>query len=379
MAAPDPTHLLDDPAVPAAERAFYVDEFRGATIVVSLAAPTAETVASVGRAAAALATGDGRLLAVVSGEAGPLAAALPTPPMVLDAPGDELDASWLAALWLAITDEHEVIITAEPGREAPVAAELAVAVGALKLVTTDAGGGWGRPARSFADIATHAEALHAQLAERQGGALVAAIDRALAGGVSNVNLCRPEDLDRELFTFDGAGTLFTSGGYVALGRLRVDDLPAVERLVSQGVAEGLLRPRGRLEVARLAVSGLGARVVGSGRLAGIVGLETEAYLADGVGEIACLYTVSSLSGKGAGAQLVDGVVDQAAELGLRAVFAVTVSAVAADFFVRRGFREVGLEEVPAAKWAGYDARRRTGARAFWCDVGDGHEQRTLGF
>ena len=95
------------------------------------------------------------------------------------------------------------------------------------------------------------------------------------GGVTNVNLCRPEDIDRELFTFDGAGTLFTSGGYVELGPLRVDDLPAVERLVAQGTADGLLRPRTRLEVARLAVTGLGARVVGSGHLAGIVSLDTE--------------------------------------------------------------------------------------------------------
>ena len=73
----------------------------------------------------------------------------------------------------------------------------------------------------------------AQVGERRDGAVTAAIAVALGGGVTNVNRCRPQDLDRELFTFDGAGTLFTSGGYVELGPLRVDDLPAVERLVGQ--------------------------------------------------------------------------------------------------------------------------------------------------
>jgi amino-acid N-acetyltransferase len=47
--------------------------------------------------------------------------------------------------------------------------------------------------------------------------------------------------------------------------------------VAQGTADGVLRPRSRQEVARLAVTGLGAKVVGSGHLAGVVGLETEAY------------------------------------------------------------------------------------------------------
>ncbi len=138
------------------------------------------------------------------------------------------------------------MVEVEPGTEAHVAAHLGAALRALKLVITDPGGGWGKPPRSFADMATHAEAFDAQLADRQGGAVVAAlIAVALDGGVTNVNLCRPQDLDRELFTFDGAGTLFTSGGYVELGPLRVDDLPAVERLVAQGTADGLLRPRTR--------------------------------------------------------------------------------------------------------------------------------------
>lgn len=376
MTDADPTF---GPVVPASERAFYVEEFARATIVVSVGDTAPDTVSSVAAAAASLAAGDARLVLVVGGDLGDLVSALPAPPVVLTAPDGEPGDGWLADLWLAITDRREVVVLASAGAEAAVAATLAVSLRALKLVITDAGGGWGRPPRSFADVVTHAAAFEAQLADRQDGAVVAALQLALAGGVTNVNLCRPADIDRELFTFDGAGTLFTSGGYVELGPLRVDDLPAVERLVAQGTADGLLRPRTRSEVARLAVAGLGARVVGSGHLAGIVSLEVEPYRAERMGEVACLYTVSRFSGAGAGALLVDGLVRQAARQGLEAVFAITISEVAAAFFARKGFTEVGHDAVPAAKWASYDAARRAQARAFVRAAGSPDEQASFGF
>ncbi|MCU1372062.1 MAG: family N-acetyltransferase [Ilumatobacteraceae bacterium] len=371
-----------DDLVPASERAFYVDEFAAETIVAAIGSPGAATLEAVRRAADSLAESRGRLLLVVDrgvAHGADVRASLPAEPVVLDAPAGELSAGWLAELWLAITDRREVVVSTEPGEEAAAGARLAVAVRARKLVLTDERGGWGRPPRSFADIETHAEAFRTQLADRQDGAIVAALQTALDGGVVNVNLCRPEDIDRELFTFDGAGTLFTSGSYVALGRLRVDDLPAVERLVAQGTADGLLRPRTRTEVARLAVGGLGARVVGSGHLAGIVSLDADTYRDHGLGEVACLYTVSRFSGAGAGALLIDGLVEQAAAIGLASVFAVTVSDAAAAFFARKGFVEVAHEEIPQAKWAGYDPARLEQARAFVRTVEPAAEQASLGF
>ncbi len=388
MVDPTPLAPLDggmpdgDDLVPASERAFYVDEFAGETIVAAIGAPTTATLEAVQRTAGSLAEGRGRLLLVVDRAAAggaDVRSVLPAEPVVLDAPEGELSAAWLAELWLAITDRREVVVGTEPGDGASVGARLAVAVRARKLVLTDERGGWGRPPRSFADIETHADAFRAQLVDRQGGAVVAALQAALDGGVVNVNLCRPEDIDRELFTFDGAGTLFTSGSYVALGRLRVDDLPAVERLVAQGTADGLLRPRTRTEVARLAVGGLGARVVGSGHLAGIVSLDADTYRDHGLGEVACLYTVSRFSGAGAGALLIDGLLEQAAESGLHAVFAVTVSEAAAAFFARKGFVEVQHDQIPRAKWAGYDPVRLEQARAFARSVDTAAEQGSLGF
>ena len=365
---PVPPPWLIDHDVPVTERAFYVEEFRGDTVVVALAEPSPAVIESVARAAEGLEAGGAHLVAVVGGDATELAAGVPSQPGVLPGPDGAPDASWLADLWLAIADGAEVIVSVPAGRELQVAAELAATMRARKLVVTDPDGGWGRPPRSFADLVSHADAFSAQLADRQGGRVVAAVRAALDGGALNVNLCRPEDIDQELFTFDGTGTLFTSGGYMEIGPLRVDDLPAVERLVDQGTADGLLRPRSRQDVARLAVAGLGARVVGRDHLAGIVSLEVEAYRDAGVGEVACLYTVSRFSGAGAGGLLLDGLVDRATADGLDAVFAVTVSAAAADFFARRGFEEVDHERIPAEKWHGYDEDRRASARCFWLDL-----------
>ena len=286
------------------------------------------------------------------------------PVVLAGARAGQPDETWTAELWLAVHDAPAVVVAVDPGTEATVAAELATAVRALKLVVTDPEGGWGEPPHSFVDVTDRESDHRDALADRQGGVVVPAIDRALDGGVLNANLCRALDLDRELFTFDGTGTLFTRGGYLRLDRLRVDDLPAVESLVDQGVRGGVLKPRSRVEVARLAVTGLGARVIGGDHLAGLVSMERDAYRADVVGEVACLYAVSRFSAAGAGGLLVDGVLAQAAAEGLRAVFAVTVSDLAADFFARKGFDEVGHDDIPAAKWDGYDPARRATARVF---------------
>lgn len=396
--------MVDVEGVPDSERAFYQAEFAGGAIVVSIG--RSELGPEVQRVAAALAPGGSRLVLVVGDDrAGSVA--LDGQPLIDDESrasegpsepsgagnGDglgvvsdfvvsdfvvadfvvaeaEIDPLTMAELWLTVSDRPVVTVSTAAHHRAVVAARVAAGLRALKLVITDDHGGWGRPPRSFADVLTHAEAYRAQLADRQGGGVVEAIEVALAGGVTSVNLCKPGDLDRELFTFDGTGTLFTSGGYVALTSLGIADLAAVEELVEAGTADGVLRPRSRLEIAHLATHGLGAKVVGSGHLAGVVGLVTEPYRAERVGEVAALYTVSRFSGSGAGGLLVEGLIERARVLGLRSLFAVTVAQPAADLFVRKGFEAVPPTRLPAAKWDGYDRSRLAEVQAFWLDLND---------
>ena len=348
--------------VPLPEREFFVEEFRGITIVVALPLIDDATLAAVGRTVDAFTAGDTRFVFVVPADLADATAATVGGRAVSGA--SNWNDDFVADLWLAVTDAKRVVVGAEPATLAHTAGAVSTSVRASKMVLTDPGGGWGTPPRSYADIDLHGESLAAHLAARGLEDYAPAAQAALVGGAYSVNLCRAEDLDYELLTFDGRGTVLTHGRYLHLTPLQVDDFARVESLVAQGVRERILKPRSRVEIARMAAGGLGARVLRTGHLAGVVGLETDRYAGTGYAEVSGLITVAEFSGLGAGSLLIDGLVELCRSRGLAHVFAVTVSDSAADFFVRRGFREVGHQDVPAKKWEGYDAERLAVARCF---------------
>ncbi|KQR98550.1 GCN5 family acetyltransferase [Williamsia sp. Leaf354] len=361
-ASPGQSVELTAGGVPVVERDFFIEEFRGVTIVVALSAVTSTARTAIRRTVGEFASGDTRFVFVVPVDR------VAEVTEAIDALAVERSATWddrtVARLWLAIADSHRVVIGAEASEVARTAGSVSASVRASKMVLTDAGGGWGTPCRSFADIDAHRDLLVAHLAGRGLDDFVPAAHEALAGGAYSVNLCRAEDLEFELLTFEGRGTVLTQGRYLHLASLQVDDFPAIEALVEQGVREGVLKQRSRLEVARLAVGGLGARVLRTGHLAGVVGLEVDRYAGTGFGEVSGLITVAEFSGLGAGGLLVDGLSARCRDRGITTLFAVTVSADAAQFFLRRGFDEVGPQDVPPAKWDGYDTDRLTQARCF---------------
>lgn len=339
----------------AAERAFFREEFRRRTIVIASRDPDADTVAAV---VSELCAGECRVIVVTARDDDRLSAALASAPR--DLPRSVGD---LAELW-ADVEERGMSVVEVGGDPALPSADLASRLGVFKLVVTDHLGGWGRSFAALDDLGDGA-------AERP--VVAEAVGRALHGGVGGVNVCRAADLDTELFTFDGAGTLFSSDAYVQVTRLRADDLAVVEQLVARGVAEGHLRPRPPTEVVRLALGGLGARVGPSRHLAGFGTLEVERYEADDLAEVTCLYTVNRYEGEGVGGRLVDGLVEAARRLGVRAVFACTVSSRAAALFRRCGFREVPQQQLPDAKWVDYDPERRWNLSTHWFDLGGAHD------
>jgi amino-acid N-acetyltransferase len=186
--------------------------------------------------------------------------------------------------------------------------------------------------------------------------------------VSTVNLCHPADVAEELLTYAGAGTCVTLGDWTRVQRVGVDDFSQVAELIQRGVEEGYLKARDDDAVARLVVNGYGA-VVGDHHLAGFAALLTEPYAPQRVGELCALTTISRFAGGGVGAALVQAMLADAADDGLRGVFACTAVEAAARFFIRMGFAEVAHEQVPAAKWADYDPARRLHVRAFLHDLG----------
>src|SRR6185369_1257290 len=64
--------------------------------------------------------------------------------------------------------------------------------------------------------------------------LLEAICRVLEGGVSSVTLCPLSGLGRELFTYEGDGTLFTLTDYCQVEKLGIDDFREVEQLLQRG-------------------------------------------------------------------------------------------------------------------------------------------------
>jgi len=186
---------------------------------------------------------------------------------------------------------------------------------------------------------------------------------ALQGGVGSVNVCTPDAVGEELFTYAGSGTLFTLSDYCHVGPLGLDDFAQAERLLDRGQREGVLKVRSREEIAEVLAVGYGATFQPR-QLAGVAGLLTAPYVAERAGEIVALYTITRFKGEGIGERLVGRLLADAERNGLAYVFACAVDDRAKEFFARIGFERVGPGDVPATKWAEYDARRRTRVAVF---------------
>jgi amino-acid N-acetyltransferase len=116
-------------------------------------------------------------------------------------------------------------------------------------------------------------------------------------------------------------------------------------------------------VAAVLASGFGALVSGR-HLAGVASLLTQPYASEQAGEVAGLYTITRFKGEGLGARLVDRVMAEAGASGLSYVFACAFERRARRFFQQMGFTRVRHEDVPPAKWVGYDERRRARLAVF---------------
>jgi N-acetylglutamate synthase-like GNAT family acetyltransferase len=286
---------------------------------------------------------------------------------------DDLAAS-LTLSWLTLRKQPLLVGLVEEGRLVDLAQRLAGRLRVHKLVLVQPDGGItsaaGTPL-SFMDETMLTAVLQPGQAEWAGLAArrdtLDAVRAALLAGVHAVNLCALDGLARELYTYEGSGTLFTCEDYCRIQRLGIDDFEEVERLIARGQREGYLKPRSPAEVARILINGFGAEI-GSHHFAGVCGLEIEAYRAERVGEIVGLYTITRFKGESVGQRLVECVLEEARTLELRYVFACTVDERAQAFFERHGFTSVSPDDVPAAKWVGYERQRRARLKVLRYDL-----------
>ncbi len=245
---------------------------------------------------------------------------------------------------------------------------IVLALGIVKLVWVDAEGGLVR-ADGERDSFIDAAELRNRIAEAGPSGPHAEIlvhaEAMLSAGVAAVNLCAPDGIADELFTYDGSGTLFTREGYVAVRGLGIDDFDAAADLIERGMVEGYLAPRTPEQIERVLESAFGA-FIGGNHLAGLGTLLT--YGDDQGAEIASLYTLTRFLGEGIGSHLVRFAAERASEQGCRFVFACTTSPRVEAFFERNGFRKVDRSEVPEAKWRAYDPTRRARVKCLRRDL-----------
>ncbi|MBI1816050.1 MAG: GNAT family N-acetyltransferase [Deltaproteobacteria bacterium] len=393
------------------EKEFYLDEFRGRTLVLAL--PLREFAGdaeydALGAVARELLRNDTRVLLIfggtgrLSGEQllrrlqrrlGPLLFHEETLPLfsqvrgqrgrttafaqLSDAALADPDAAMgvLAKVW-GILRGGPLLVGAVEDEAAlcTVSAAVAERFGVHKLVLVEPQGGiTGTDGQqlSFMDEPTLAtllnegEAEWAGLADRRGTLRV--VRTALAGGVGSVNLCSLAGLARELFTYEGSGTLFTLQDYCRVERLRIDEFEEVERLIERGQREGFLKFRSQEEISEILLTGYGA-TISTHHLAGVCALVTAPYADACAGEIVGLYTVTRFKGEGVGARLIQRVLIDAGEQGLDYVFACTTEERAQAFFERQGFRPVASAAVPEAKWKNYAAARRDRVAVYRLDI-----------
>ncbi len=387
-----------------AEKDFYLDEFRGRTLVL---AADREVFASLGarrRLASVVRdlTECGARLIVVLGNAPDSAApkssartrtdpaglwrrwlGLPRPRSkrsrrvppagarsdVVAWSQDESDTR-LVDLWRILRVRPLCLVVA-----AAPAIEVACVVGAgfrvSKLVLIDRVGGLvqkkGRRSLSYLDGSSLDALLAVGEAEFQGfghrRGLLTQIDSVLDRGVSAVNLCRIDGLARELFTYEGSGTFISRDDHCYVEPLSIDDFHEVERLIARGQKDGLLKPRSADEIGEVLLDGFGVWV-GAGHLAGVGALRSWKEGRQRVGEISALYTFTRFKGEGIGGRLVKRLLADARRRKMAYVFAVTTSERAAKFFARHDFEEAAVGEIPPEKWLEYDPARRARARVF---------------
>lgn len=381
---------------PFGEKEFYLEELRGRSVLVSLAprvvaerAPLdalAEAIADLMRNGtrvlvwwpAGRAGTERRLLKALARRGRPRRGGgrrrVPSPVLAVKLGSRATwDGETLSALvWqrvrrrrLCILSVTGQVAAAYPDHVTAMAAELRVP----KVVLIDPEGGLVASGSrlSFVDghvldtLLREGQAEWTGLGERRR--LLVAVDRALEDGVESVNLCEPSGVAEELFSYTGSGTLFTVNDYCRVRPLGLDEFAQAERLLERGQREGLLKFRKRDEIARLLATAWGATICDR-HLAGVAALATAPYAEERAGEIVGLYTITRFKGEGLGERLVDALLTEAQRRGLVYVFATTIDTRAAQFFERIGFTRVGHDAVPAAKWRGYDVRRRSRAVVF---------------
>ncbi len=368
------------------EKAFYLEEFYGKSLMFALVPPVGQRISdldSLVMTIRELRRNQSRMIVVVSPSALPklmrrMGRLAPSAPPPVFNPSQGMRSrpyppdSTVAQIYSRLRAGSVVVVSMsrDDADDLTVfARELASRLRVFKLLFLDRGGGLiGKDGERMAFVEEkRIPRIMRTIRSKARRDLLRAADLALKDGVGSVNLVSPRYVYEELFSFVGAGTLFTEMQYGWVRPVSIDDFEEVEALIKRGQDEGFLLYRDAAQIAAILPSCFGYRI-GDEHLAGICSLLTEPYRNERVGEITAMYTLTRFQGEGVAGELVKEVLEEARARRLKYVFACTGEDRAARFFARLKFRRVTARDVPRSKWRHYDAGRIAHLSIFRLDL-----------
>jgi len=358
----DTTESGESPVSSFSEKEFYLSEFRGRALGLALdgacTGPGGATLEAVLRDLDANRTRS----VLLATDAEQLA------PFVGDAIVQVKQTGWVGEVWHALRGASRVGLLVDSASELAAAARsTALRLRLAKLVWLSAEGpiqrsGGGR--LSYLDLDALTKWLEDFAQDARAG-LLAELRTLVEGGLPSAAICRPEDLDKELFTYSGAGTFLTRDRYIDIRALGLDELDAAHDLLQRGVEEGFLVARSEEQLEVILTNAFGVFVEGR-YLAGIGALVP--HPSERAGEIASLYALTRFSGGAVGGRLLDYAVEHAGRERFNYLYACTTQARVVSLFEASGFRQVEPNEIPAEKWQDYPEERRAVVRCLRRDL-----------
>ena len=175
---------------------------------------------------------------------------------------------------------------------------------------------------------------------------------ALMAGVKRVHLISPYDgaLLQELYTRDGSGTMISGDLYDGIQSATVDDVTAIFEVISPLVQKGTLVERTKAELERdidqYHVYTRDGLLIACGQLK---------MFEDGFAEFGCLVVNPLYRAKGRGDAMLGYLERLCVQNGASNLFVLSTQTM--EWFVERGFVEVGVERLPPSRQATYNHER----------------------
>lgn len=178
--------------------------------------------------------------------------------------------------------------------------------------------------------------------------------QALEQGVKRAHIISPKHgaLLQELYTRDGSGTLISGDLYEGIRRAHVGDVVGIHDLISPLIKLGTLidRPKATLEkdIETYYVYTRDEHIVACGQLK---------QFEDGFAEIGCLVVNKDYRSRGRGDAMLGYLERMCVVNGCTTIFVLSTQTM--EWFVERGFDEVGVDRLPPSRQATYNHQRKS--------------------